>query len=396
MLNIKQISSRNGIIDILNKAQNAGIVAIALGIKTLSGEVIYDSKIAPRLLDWEDFRVPLTFEPVDVFLEEGNKRGLEIYAIFTLFSEGHMLQRRGPIYKDHPDWQTHVYVIDENNPTIMPITDWAYGTAAFVNPLLQEVQNYEISVVEEFLKKYRVDGLIFDRVRFNGIESDFSDFTKQRFEAYLGQGRKIQWWPNEIYELQLQNDEWKVVPGQFFQDWIEFRSKSIFTFYNRLVKMVKEVDPTVPIGSFVGSWYPTYYEYGVNWGSQIYNPEYDWASRNYYKTAIAYLLNYLIVGCYFPRVTIKEADEVGAEWWMSIEGGALISMEVVKNVCPVYASVWVEQFKTKRDEFKRALETAVKFTNGLYIYDLSQIEKYEYWEEIKAVISSVNEKSIKP
>ncbi|MFQ5864183.1 MAG: alpha amylase family protein [bacterium] len=392
LLNIKALSTRNSIIEVLNNAQNAGFAAIALGVKSLSGEVIYDSKLAPRLMEWEGHSIPITFEPVDIFLQEAKRRDFNIYAVFTVFSEGHMEMRRGPIYDKHPEWQTQVYVVDENDPKIIPITEWAYGTAAFVNPIFSEVQNYEIAVVEEFLKKYRVDGIIFDRVRFNGIESDFSDFTKQRFQAYVGHDREIQWWPLDIYELQFQNDEWELVPGEFFQDWIEFRSKSIYAFYDRLVKKVRDLDPTLPIGSFVGSWYPTYYEYGLNWASQSYIPEYDWAGRDYNKTAVADMLDHLTVGCYFPRITIEEAEEVGAEWWMSIEGAALISMEAVKNVCPVYAAVWAEQFKNQTDNFKLALETALELTNGLYIYDLSQIEKYQYWDEIASVLKRVEER----
>ncbi len=396
LLNIKTLSKTESIIEMLIKAKAAGFGAIALGVKSLSGEVIYDSKLAPRLSEWGGYTLPITFDPVQTLVREGRKRGLEVYAVFTVFSEGHMQLRRGPIYDKHPDWQTEVYVVDEDEPKIIPISEWAYGTAAFVNPIYSEVQNYEIAVVQEFLKKYRVDGVIFDRVRFNGIESDFSDFTKQRFQAFVGFDREISWWPQDIYELQLQNEEWVMVPGKFFKEWVEFRSKSIYAFYNKLVSKVKDLDPTLLIGSFVGAWYPTYYEYGVNWATKNYYPEYDWATRDYHNTAVADMLDYLSVGCYFPRITIEEAETEGAEWWMSVEGAAVIAMEVVKNVCPVYATVWVEQFKDERNKFKSALETAQKLTNGLYVYDLSQIEKYKYWDEIVSVLKGERKISISP
>jgi len=395
LLNISQISSRAGIIDILEKAQQAGVQGIALGVKTLSGEVIYESKVAPRLLDWEDFRVPLTFDPIRVFLEEGGKRRLEIYAVFTIFSHGHMTLRRGPIYNNHPEWQTQVYVVEYDDPRIIAITDWAYGTAAFANPLLEQVQAYEISVVGELIKKYdNLDGIIFDRVRFNSIESDFSDFTKQRFEAFLGQGQNITWWPRDIYSLQLQDNEWEIVPGELFSDWITFRAQAIHDFVERLVNKVHEVNRFISIGNFVGSWYPTYYEYGVNWASPSYSNDEFWASKDYFKTSITNLLDYLISGCYFPRITMDEAEGEGAEWWMSIEGGSLISMEVVNNDCPVYASVWVEQYKSDSEKFKKALKTAIELTDGLYIYDLSQIEKYKYWDEVETVIKNSPKSSL--
>lgn len=396
LLNIRQISTRIGIVDIVDKAQIAGIQAIALGVKTLSGEVLYESKVAPRLLDWEDFRVPLNFNPINVFLEEGKKRGLKIYAVFTVFSEGHMIQKRGPIYSNHPEWQTQVYAVEEGYPKILPITDWAHGTAAFVNPLLKEVQDYEIEVVIEFLKTYRVDGIIFDRVRFNGIDSDFSDFTKHSFETYLNLDQRLQWWPKDVYELQYQNEQWEVVPGKYFQEWINFRTKSIYNFIKKLIRKVREVNRDLPIGNFVGSWYPTYYEYGVNWASKNSTFDYEWTSPEYYESGIAELLDYLITACYFPRITMNEAEEIGAEWWMSIEGGASLSMETVKNVCPVYAAVWAFQFKDDSEKFEQALKTARKLTDGLYIYDLSHIEKYKYWDEIASVLKKQKDKAHPP
>ncbi|MFQ5770764.1 MAG: alpha amylase family protein, partial [bacterium] len=215
-----------------------------------------------------------------------------------------------------------------------------------------------------------------------------SESTRKLFETSLGSGEKVQWWPEDIYAWQFVDEDWQVVPGTYFQKWIEFRSKSIRTFVKRLVEEIHKTDPTLPVGNFVGAWYPTYYEYGVNWASESHPSEEEWASRKYYETAIADLLDYLIVGCYFPRISMAEAEKVGAEWWMSVEGSAINSMEVVNKVCPVYASILVELFKSNSNEFKNALSVVLSQTNGLYIYDLSYVEKNNFWDEITEVLES--------
>jgi len=386
LLNIKQISNRNGIINIINKAGDAGFKAIALGVKTITGEVIYRSKRAPRLFDWQDSQLPLDFDPVQVFLNEARLRNIEVYAVFSIFSEGHLIERKGPIYSDHSAWQTTVYVIEDEESTLMPVTEWGYGTAAFANPLLREVQDYEIAIINEFIQKYNVDGLIFDKGRFSGIEADFSDYSKSEFEKFLGGGQKVSWWPEEVYELKLVNDELEIVPGPLFQEWLEFRSRSIQSFFKRLIDSVRSVDTAIPVANFVGAWYPTYYEYGVNWAGQANRPEEDWASRDYHRTAVAEMFDYLIVACFFPRTTMEEAENVGADWWMSVEGSSIIAQEVVGQASPVHASLMVEQFKDNADNFKKALRTALKLTEGLYVYDFSQIEKYKYWDELKEVL----------
>lgn len=397
LMNIDKISSRNGIITILNKARNSGFEAIALGVKTITGEVIFKSNFAPRLLDWKNTRLPVDIDVVQTFLNESRIRNLQVYAVFSLFSEGHMLERRGPIYNDHPNWQTTVYVVEaeEKEPKVMPITEWGYGATAFANPLLKEVQDYQISLVAEFLQKYKVDGIVFDKARFSGIESDFSDYSKQQFEQFLGQGQKLHWWPDDVYQLQFINEEWEIAPGQLFRQWVEFRSKSIQSFFRRLIDSVRQIDSSLPISNFVGAWYPTYYEYGVNWSSETNIPEEDWASRDYYKTALAELFDSLVVGCFFPRITIEEAENVNADWWMSVEGSSIVANEVVNGARPVYASIMAEQFKANGDEFKKAMETAANLTDGLYVYDFSQVEKHKFWDEIKVVLLGEQEGNIK-
>ena len=83
---------------------------------------------------------------------------------------------------------------------------------------------------------------------------------------------------------------------------------------------------------------------------------------------------------------MEEAENAGADWWMSVEGSSIIAREVIGLATPVHASLMVEQFKENADTFKKALRTALKLTDGLYVYDFSQIEKYKYWDELKEVL----------
>lgn len=387
LLNIRQIYDARSITAFFDKAQQSGIEGIALGVKAITGEVIYDSKVAPKLLDWDGFRVPLNFDPVKTCMEEARKHRMSIYAVFSVFSEGQMMQRKGPIYNEHPEWQTQVYVVDQDKPRIMPISDWAFGSVAFANPILQEVQDYEIAVIEEFLEKYKVDGIILDRVRFSGIESDFSDATQKAFQQDLGE--TISWWPTDVYEWQYQNDQWQIVPGKYYEKWIEFRSAQIKKFVDGLVKRVRAKDRSIAIADFVGAWYPTYYEYGVNWANSNYRlRDADWVPSGYGKTSILNDFDYLVSACYFPRITMDEAENVGAEWWMSVEGAAEQSMEAVYNDKPVFGSIWAEQFKEDGQKFTTALRTVFQRMDGLYIYDLSQIQKYDLWDEVLLAVSA--------
>ncbi len=385
LLNIRTISTRGGILNIVRNAKANGFEGVTLGVKTITGEVVYESEVAPRLLEWNGYRVPLDFDLVRVFIEEARRQDLRVYAFFPVFAEGHMLERTGTVYTQHPDWQSSVYVVEDNQPVVVPITQWAYGPVAFANPHLQAVQDYEVKMILEFIQEYNVDGLILDKVRFSGIEADFSNASKQQFEAFLG-GKKIDWWPEDVLEWQLVDGQWGPVPGPLFVQWVEFRAGAMKKFVNRLVDDIRKQDPTMPIGNFTGSWYPTYYEYGVNWASESNIPEEAWASRDYYKTAFAEQLSYSVVGCFYPRVTMNDAEKVGADWWMSVEGSSIVAMDVVNKATPVYGSVLAEQFRDNGNTFKQALQTALNLTDGLHVMDVSQIERYQYWDEIRSLL----------
>ncbi len=57
-----------------------------------------------------------------------------------------------------------------------------------VNPVNEEFQTHILNVLKDLVKRYPdLDGLMLDRVRYDGITADFSDLSRQKFEAYIGQ-----------------------------------------------------------------------------------------------------------------------------------------------------------------------------------------------------------------
>lgn len=54
-----------------------------------------------------------------------------------------------------------------------------------VNPINEEFQTHILNVLKDLVKRYPdLDGLMLDRVRYDGITADFSDLSRQKFEAY--------------------------------------------------------------------------------------------------------------------------------------------------------------------------------------------------------------------
>ena len=103
-------STQAGVAEIARKCRIAHINRLVVDVKPLSGEVLYNSRIAPHIRQWQGKPVP-DFDTLAAFIEEGHKAGLRVDAAINILSEGHKLYKVGPIYT-HPDWQSIVLTVD--------------------------------------------------------------------------------------------------------------------------------------------------------------------------------------------------------------------------------------------------------------------------------------------
>ena len=290
------VTSREGVIELSERARLAGFDAIILYVKELDGRVIYPSRVAPRLTEYKGVRYPEDFDSLRAFVEEAHRRGLRLHAGFETFTEGHkQFPGDGVGYTTHRDWQTVAYDVDEADGRVKraPWGEFKQGIPLFVNAALPAVQDYELSVVAEVLKSYDVDAVVFDRARWQGINADFSDHSRELFEAHV-KDRALRW-PEDVYEIRLREGKKEIVRGRYFKQWLEWRAGVIRDFFVRLNRLVRRAKPKVALEDYVGSWYPTYNELGVNWASSKHKVPYEWATPGYGKTGYAELVDVLYV-----------------------------------------------------------------------------------------------------
>ena len=102
-------------------------------------------------------------------------------------------------------------------------------------------------------QKYDFDGLLLDRGRYDNIQSDFSDFSRGKFEAYIG--KKLERFPEDIYTWEEDGDGgWKRIDGPYFKQWIEWRASVIYDFFKRTKEELKAVKPGLKFGAYTGAW----------------------------------------------------------------------------------------------------------------------------------------------
>jgi uncharacterized lipoprotein YddW (UPF0748 family) len=124
----------------LDAYAEAGINTVVVLVKNTSGYVYFASEIGipDPAWNWDFF---------GAFLAEARKRKMEVHAWFCVFPEsalaGHVRQ--------HPEWL---------------ITSPSREMVRVVNPALPAVREYEISLMLEIARKYAVDWIHLDYVRY--------------------------------------------------------------------------------------------------------------------------------------------------------------------------------------------------------------------------------------
>ncbi|MFO8029674.1 MAG: alpha amylase family protein [Cyclonatronaceae bacterium] len=391
--NFERLSYPDSISYYLDLTRDAGITDVVLDLKPISGHVMYESRYAPQ---WITHHSGLTRETdmdlVRYFIDEARDRGLTTHFSMNVFVGGHNYHDIGLVYElpEKTDWQAINYTPEG----MRPITDLKQKYSAMLIPSHSEVQQFNLNVMREIIQKYDFDGVILDRVRFDGIQSDFSPVSRYAFEEYLG--TRLQRFPEDIYEWVDVDGEPERRPGPYYQDWLTWRTSVIYNFLEQAREVAKETDPDIIFGNYTGAWYPVYYEVGVNYASQDYDPheEYDWANEDYHQYGFAGLLDLFTTGNYFFEVTEEEVEALNEEeiqrneagmgttrdYWYSVEGSARITREVVKDEVPIYCGLYVEQYDGHPEQFVRASEMCREMSDGLMIFDIVHIINYDWWD----------------
>ena len=245
----------------------------------------------------------------------------------------------------------------------------------FVNPI-GPAREHELRIIEEIASGYDIDGIVFDRMRYPNLHADFSPVSRQAFEAWLGRGAIR--WPEDIFTI---NElPWLApIPGRYYKEWLEWRARQIRRFAEEAVGLIRSVRPAVRVGVYVGLWYESYYEVGVNWGSRGFHAGYQWMTPTYNETGFAELFDYICAGCYYPLPTRADARACGKPEGATVEAACQLSRQAIGGACPVYGSLYLRDYCGNPEAFQKAIEVALQHTDGAMLFDLVYLEEYGWW-----------------
>lgn len=390
-------NSKENIARDLTLAKDAGFTDIVVDVRPTSGDILFQSSVAgSQQVEWlaawvngvysKVYRTA-TWDYLQAFIDKGHELGLKVHAGFNTMAggSGNTLGNQGILYRDNSkkSWAT-----SENLSTgITNTMDSGSGTK-FFNPANDEVQTYICSLLKD-LAKYSLDGIFLDRGRFDGIQSDFSDLTRQKFQTYLG-GVSISNYPADILPAGATMSNvisMKTYPT-YLTKWLEFRAKVMYDFMAKAKDAVKSVNEKVKFGVYVGGWYSSYYEVGVNWASQNYNPAltYKWATTSYKKYGYAGLMDQMLIGAYASPLRVYGS----AEWTM--QGFCKLAKEKTKGACPMVAGGpdvgnWDSTNSASQEDENQAIVNSVKACmdecDGYFLFDMIHLKLANQWKYAK-------------
>ena len=255
----------------------------------------------------------------------------------------------------------------------------------FCNPINQEVRQHERDIAREIVTNYPVDGIVFDdRLRYAGLNADFGADSRAAFEAVVGK-RLV--WPDDVFKTSIYPGQ-DVVQGRYYPQWIAWRANNITSWVKNTAAMVRRIRPSAQVAVYVGSWYGEYDKVGSNWAATDFAPEGVKTTDAYRKTGYANQLDWITTGCYYPTSTIAEANAEGVGLGASVEAAGQLSNRVVNDAAFTYAGLYALNFKSHPNRFAHAITAATKSTQGVMVFDMSQIVEYNWWGVISGAFAT--------
>lgn len=374
------------------KIAECGFTDIVVDVRPTEGTVLWKSAVAPeakRLAAWigSNYRFitrTATWDYLQAFIDTGHAAGLRVHVSMNTFVCGfggmYGLESEGPVFTGEipESWTATDYTSSGLRHSYYP---GVQGTV-FLNPASDDVQNYVLSLIGE-LAAYDLDGIILDRCRYDdtGLQSDFSDISKEKFAAYLG--HQPSKWP--VFDAGIKDLPSSVTAEQ--KSWLAFRCKIIHDFVEKASAKVHSVNPDMKFGVYVGAWYSDYYPSGVNWASPSYLTHISfsrWANSDYHNYGYADHCDYMFLGCYAASASIYGSTEWTMEGFAR-RGKSFLKGDTVFAGGPDIGNPEGWENGGKSAYIPRTFDAIVTKggADGYFAFDLCHIRMFDYWNAYK-------------
>jgi len=223
----------------------------------------FDTVMVPVTLVADAFQV---FDGAREMINEARARGLRVHAwieVTLVAANGELPPSREHVLYQHPEWlmvprelAAEMLKVDVRTPGYLGrLTRWARANPTrveglYVSPLAPDAANYLVSAVTAAAKRYPVDGVFLDAVRFPGVDFDYSRHAMEIFRADTR--------PQLSVEERARLDEVEAIDPfgyaeEFPERWRAFRQSRLTSLVSRLRRALSEISQTLVVSAGVPS-----------------------------------------------------------------------------------------------------------------------------------------------
>jgi uncharacterized lipoprotein YddW (UPF0748 family) len=178
-------------------------------------------------------------------------------------ASGELPASREHVLYQHPEWlmvprelAPEMFKVDVRTPGYLGrLTRWARANPTrvdglYLSPLASDAASYLVAAVTAAAKRYRVDGVFLDAVRFPGIDFDYSRHAMETFRAETR--------PQLSADERARLDDIEAIDPfgyaeEFPERWRAFRQSRLTALVSRLRKSLMEISPTLVVSAGVPS-----------------------------------------------------------------------------------------------------------------------------------------------
>jgi uncharacterized lipoprotein YddW (UPF0748 family) len=253
------LTSPEKIHQLVNAAADNGFNTLIVQIRG-RGDAYFYSKVEARACELKD--QPESFDPLALTLTEAHKRGLKVHGWINtnlLANLDALPTDPAHVYNKHPEWlavpkpvAAELYDMSPRDPAFrQKIVEWSKANrgeleGVYTGPANPKVRDHIYNIWMDVLKRYPVDGLHFDYVRFASPDFDYSRTSLEKFRKWLEPQL------NSKEREQLRNSVTPLAaPEMFAAKFADFQRLQVTTLVERIYKAVKKRRPEAVVSAAV-------------------------------------------------------------------------------------------------------------------------------------------------
>jgi len=249
------------IADMVTAAHAAGFNTLLVQVRG-RGDAFFAGGIEPRAATLGG--QPASFDPLAIVLSAARRAGLRVHVWINVNLVAHATElprARKHVVHRHPEWlmvprslAVEMRALDPASPEYLGrLTRHARAQSTqveglYLSPVHEHAAAYTVSVVADLVKRYDVDGVHFDYIRYPNDEFDYSPGALARFRREVA--AELSRTDRRRYDARLAGEP-TIYADAFPERWREFRRARLTMLVARLSAAIKARRPDAVVSAAV-------------------------------------------------------------------------------------------------------------------------------------------------